>query len=229
MIKELKVYKYINEIPIYRFIFEPIRSNMYIAIYKNQALVIDPFVNEAIKELFENNSISNVTIILTHEHFDHISGVNWFRELYPCEVIASRITKSIVESVDNKVTRYYMALFIGKPEEEKIARKTFVENYICKVDKTFEKKMEMDWCSIKIILRETPGHSEGSICIIFNEKYIFTGDTLVGGSDIITRLPGGSKKKYLEFTKPYLLGLKDDLYIFPGHGESGYIVEFHII
>ena len=76
---------------------------------------------------------------------------------------------------------------------------------------------------LQLVLRETPGHSTGSICIEVNKKYIFTGDSLVDGAKIITRLPGGSKKAYKEITKPYLDSLNKDVVVFPGHGNEGLI------
>ena len=75
---------------------------------------------------------------------------------------------------------------------------------------------------------ETPGHSPGSICILINDKYIFSGDSLVDGNKVITRLPGGSRKDYNQITKPFLEGLSEDSIIFPGHGQEGCIKDFQI-
>ena len=44
---------------------------------------------------------------------------------------------------------------------------------------------------------------------------------MVNGHKIITRLPGGSKKAYLETTKPFLDAIDNDTIIMPGHGDWG--------
>ncbi len=227
--KEYNICGYIDDCPVYCFVFKPICSNMYIMICDNHALVIDPYMDEYVKQFLYEKGVMDVTILLTHEHYDHISGVNEFRMLYECTVISNKYTQEKVMSADNNLARYFMAIFINKPEEEELAKKVCIEDYTCSVDKSFETECEMDWCTKHLILRETPGHSEGSICIVVNDSFIFTGDTIVGGAKIITRFPGGSKKRYVELTKEYLDSLKKDMYVFPGHGDSGLLSNFDIL
>ena len=64
---------------VYRLVYEPVASNMY-AILKNKvALVLDPHQSDDLVVLFKKERIERVNILLTHEHYDHISGVNWLR------------------------------------------------------------------------------------------------------------------------------------------------------
>lgn len=219
---------YIDNKPIYRFVFEPIRSNMYIVICDNAALIVDPFINDSVKKFLLDKNVTDATIILTHEHYDHVSGVNAVRELCKCTVISNIHTKHVVEAEDNNLAKYYLALFVYRPEDEKLARELLINNYTCMVDISFENCYEMDWHSIHFEMRNTPGHSDGSICIVMSNNYIFTGDTLVGGAQIITRLPGGSRQKYFEVTQKYLQSLDDNMYVFPGHGEPGEVSTFDI-
>lgn len=55
--------------------------------------------------------------------------------------------------------------------------------------------------------------------------YLFSGDSLIKGKKVITRLPGGSKKDYQAITLPFLKSLPDDMVVFPGHGEPGTLKE----
>lgn len=220
---------YIKDCPVYRFILEPIKSNMYIILYDKNALVIDPFMNHSVKRFLKEKEIQEITILLTHEHYDHISGVNEFRAMYSCRVIANQYTKEKAGASGNHLAKYYLALFLNKPEQEKCAKEMYVEDYTCLIDEAFKDEYEFKWFSIPIQLQETPGHSPGSICITLDHQFVFTGDTLVGGAKIITRLPGGSKKAYLEYTKGYLEELPSNTDIFPGHGEPGKIGEFEIL
>ena len=75
---------------------------------------------------------------------------------------------------------------------------------------------------------ETPGHSKGSCCILFDKKCMFSGDTLVTGHETILRLPGGSKKDFAEITMPFLNSLDGELMVYPGHGESQRLKQFEL-
>ncbi len=61
----------------YKSTYAPIETNMYMIIKDNEALVIDPHENQDLLMLLISNEVSKVTIILTHEHPDHISGIFW--------------------------------------------------------------------------------------------------------------------------------------------------------
>jgi len=68
-----------------------------------------------------------------------------------------------------------------------------IQPYSCTADYSFSKHMSMKFGSHLIYLFESPGHSRGSLCLIINNKCIFTGYSLVNGKKTITKLPGGSK------------------------------------
>ena len=71
----------------YHSIFYPINSNMYMIIENNNALVIDPHYSDKLSSIFKNNNISDVTILLTHEHPDHTSGVEWITDNFKTTLI----------------------------------------------------------------------------------------------------------------------------------------------
>lgn len=214
----------IDGVEIHRYVFEPISSNMYIIIKNNTALIIDPHVNEEADGMLRQYEVDKIWIILTHEHFDHISGVNYFRENWSCTVICGQRAKDRLPDPSKNLAMYYEVLFINK-ECEKIE---FDTEYRCYADIGFEGEYEFDWNGIDVHLVETPGHSKGSICIVMNKKYIFTGDSLVEDNEIITRLPGGSKEEYLSITKPFLDRLDKNMIVFPGHGKENILSTFVI-
>lgn len=64
---------------------------MYVLVCENSAIVIDPHISTACRQYLQDNGVDNIVIILTHEHFDHTSGVNYYRNIVPkVHVIAHR-------------------------------------------------------------------------------------------------------------------------------------------
>jgi glyoxylase-like metal-dependent hydrolase (beta-lactamase superfamily II) len=67
----------------------------------------------------------------------------------------------------------------------------------------------------------TPGHTEGSICLLFApQKVLIAGDTLFAGSIGRTDLPGGNYKKIIDSLQGKLLSLADETLVIPGHGPA---------
>jgi len=66
---------------------------------------------------------------------------------------------------------------------------------------------------------QTPGHTEGSICLYFPlENKLIAGDTLFAGSIGRTDLPGGSFDKIIRSLHEKVLALPDETVVVPGHG-----------
>ena len=213
----------IGDMEVHRFTLEPIKSNMYVMINDKKALVIDPCINEEARVLLENQGVEEVTIILTHEHYDHISGVNWFRNLWSCYVIGNENTKNMVVDPTKNLAAFLIALFVHQEKEEldKILEHIDTE-YSCTADYGFVGEYVLRFGDLEFQLINTPGHSPGSICISVGNQYLFTGDSLVPGTRVITRLPGGNKNDYTKITKPFLEKKSPDTIIFPGHGQEVY-------
>lgn len=214
---------------VYKYVLDAIYSNMYIFIKDEIACVIDPHICEEADILLKNKSVKKLWIILTHEHYDHILGVNYYRERYDCTVVGSVGTKENAPIPTKNLSAYYRALLIDQDEETiHRAEQIFSDDYGCQVDVGFEKEYLLDVAGVQLRLVETPGHSKGSICIVANQDYVFTGDSLVNGKEIITRLPGGSKRDYRNITKPFLENLSKDMIVFPGHGPEDKMSCFEI-
>lgn len=74
----------------------------------------------------------------------------------------------------------------------------------------------IEFGSIKIIVIHTPGHTEDSICLLFDNK-LLTGDTLFVGGCGRTDLPGGDAKKLYSSLFDKLLKFDDNVEVYPGH------------
>ena len=69
--------------------------------------------------------------------------------------------------------------------------------------------------AIKVL--NTPGHTKGGVCYIF-ENNIFSGDTLFKGTYGATSFPTGSKTE-LENSLLKLANLEGNFNVYPGHSE----------
>lgn len=213
-----------SDLEIYSSVYEYIDSNMYILLNDEEALVVDPHKNKDLQELFDQNSIKKVTIILTHEHADHISGLWWFQERYECTIICSQ--KCAGQVAYKKSTRPLLLAFKIEEEDRKNGNNNleqFHKDFVWttyKADITYEKFMHYSWQNHELDFYAITGHSEGSSLIVMDNKYAFTGDSLLKKYPVIVSFPKGSKKAYVDQTLPlFEKVLNPDMVVFPGHGE----------
>ena len=77
---------------------------------------------------------------------------------------------------------------------------------------------EIRFGSLRLTVLHTPGHTEGSVCLLDAENgLLLSGDTLFAGSFGRVDLPGGSSEAMVE-SLDRLRGLDDRLAVLPGHG-----------
>ena len=212
-------------------------SRMYIM--KNdqnekEALIIDPLISDdAISVL---DTLTHSVVLFTHSHYDHISGMNWLRGKVSCTLLCSECCGNKIRDSHKNLAAFSNILIMDKTEEEKALCMDFFElDYTCQADKTFESEISFPFGSYQVDITHTPGHSDCSQCIRLRTsqqgltpEIVFTGDSLVNGHKIITRLPQGSKKDYIPVTKPYLEAISEDTLIMPGHGDWDLKKQFEI-
>lgn len=211
---------------VYRYEMPVIGSNMYILLSDGQALVIDPHSSQEALALLRLYSVQKAVILLTHEHYDHISGVNWFRENLQTEVVCSAECARMLSDPDRNMARYWNVLLMDKSQEaQSIGMDCYDPRYACEADRTYEEEIEFLWQGLHVRMRRAPGHSKGGSLIWLDENILFSGDNLVNGTGVICRFPGGSKREYAAITRPILEGLPDETLVLPGHGEPGRLGE----
>lgn len=205
-------------------VYEYINSNMYVLLAENETLIIDPHKNEELTELLKSKGISKVTILLTHEHHDHTTGVYWYQENFESTLICQQQTAEYI--VKKQYIRPTLIAFI-LGEEDHINgthiydefKKSFVARQYY-ADITYEEQYSLNWNSYSFDFYHIPGHSAGSSLIILDGKFAFTGDSLLKDLPIIIRFPGSNKEEYLSITYPKLSTLLTPyMTILPGHGE----------
>lgn len=205
---------------INRFPTPYLQSNMYLITEGDRGIIIDPYDGgEYIKRI--SGLVKEIDyIFLTHEHFDHISGTDTLRERFRANVLCSEVCADKIKSAKSNASHYFAAYVRLQDDEEVSDAMLSVGDYETYADETFTGEEELQWEGHKFILKETPGHSPGSICILLDQAYIFTGDTLLDDDTLMTRFPGGSTKMWEKMAFPYLESLPKDTVVKPGHYDE---------
>ncbi len=71
--------------------------------------------------------------------------------------------------------------------------------------------------NIRLRVLFTPGHSKDSICLLHDDQFIFTGDTLFVGNCGRVDLPGSDAKEMYDSLFNRLAKLDENLILYPGH------------
>jgi hydroxyacylglutathione hydrolase len=71
--------------------------------------------------------------------------------------------------------------------------------------------------SISLRVVYTPGHSKDSICLVLDDKLVFTGDTLFVGNCGRTDLPGSDPVEMYDSLFGKVAKLDENLIVYPGH------------
>lgn len=196
-----------------RILNVPINSNCYI-IYTDQnnaCIIVDPGTEEPIELLrfLDSNDLYPEYIVLTHEHFDHIWGVNRLKEKYGIQLISNRnCSEQIIDKKKN------LSLFYNQ--------KGFVTYHS---DIFIDEMPTLYWNDNEISFIQTPGHSLGSICFLVKDL-LFTGNTVILNEKTVVKLPGANKADLLASIS--LLAKLKYCKIYSGHGESFFKEGFNI-
>ena len=204
-------------------VYEYINSNMYAIIEENEALIIDPHKNVELTEKLHSRGVQKVTILLSHEHHDHTTGVYWYQERFASTMICQQEAAAYIAR--KQYLRPTLIAFVlgedainGTRKYSKFKKDFVPKQY--KADITFGKEYSLQWGKHYFQFYHISGHSPGSCLIVMDGMYVFSGDSLLKDLPIIIRFPGSSKEEYTKTTLPLLNKLlKSEMTILPGHGE----------
>lgn len=194
------------EYKIMKLVVGELQENCFILFDENKdAFVVDPGgSSENIIEAIEKNGLNIKYILLTHGHFDHVGAVAALVKKYKAPVYMSKDDRAFLES-PKEVRASSFGMQIEAAD---------VDVFVKEGD-----KIPFSEGTIKVI--ETPGHTLGSVCYLF-ENYLFAGDTLFNGSIGRTDFPESDHSLMIESLKK-LKKLDDEIYVLSGHGPESQI------
>ncbi len=190
-------------------------SCCYVLAEGEACVVIDPNDPVEIPALLTAQGWQPELILLTHEHCDHMAGLEALREKWPRATVlcSERCSLGIQDKRLNMSQR--MEVYLAFQGKAGVSYPPFV----CRpADRTFGDTYMTEWRGHRLHCVAAPGHTPGSTCILWDERILFSGDYLLPGQEVILRLPGGSQEDYERVTRPFLAGLPQGLEVCPGHG-----------
>lgn len=197
-------------IHIEQFIFNSFQTRCSIVWDESgECAITDPGMTAAeetdtITGFISKKGLKPTCIMLTHGHFDHVTGVAQLSRSYGGIPVymhpADRFT------LDNN--DFFCRIF-GAPKPEGFDTEDIGEGSMIKVGSmTFE-------------VIETPGHTVGGVCFLErNEKVLFSGDTLFAGAIGRTDHPGGDYDQIMKSIFEKLMILEGNVTVIPGHGPQ---------
>lgn len=186
------------------FVKPPIDNNNYLIIDEKtkEAALIDCscFDDEIITEIEEHCNAKLKYVLLTHGHFDHITGINDLDE--DVQVFMHENDMEWIKELNT-----YLPMVGMPPMQTPRIDKFVVDNEIIKLG------------NLKIKVIHTPGHTQGGVCYLI-DNHLFSGDTIFKESVGRCDLPGGNFDQIVESIENKIFTLPIDVIIYPGHGKT---------
>lgn len=175
------------------------QANCYLIEKDGHILIIDPGAkNKSLVEYIRSNAYIVDGILLTHGHFDHIAGADFFADHFNAPIW---IDEEEIDLARDKTRNCSFAKY-----------EATILHEVSYYHTGFNRCGIFEWECIY-----APGHSEGSVLLKF-ENHIFCGDVIFKDSIGRCDLPTGSNTKMLQ-TLSMIKEMNPESTLYPGHGE----------
>ena len=189
----------------------PFQKNGYVVACETSgaAIVIDPGDEvHALLEIIESRSFAVQSILLTHAHIDHVTGVGPARKVLDVPVYLHRDDRFLYDAAPQQ------AVFFGVQCGE-----------LPPIDHYYGPDTQLSFGEYEVSVHHTPGHCPGCVCLAvgrrgMKKQDLFVGDTLFAGSIGRTDLPGGDYATLLRSITQVLFPFGDDARVHSGHGPQ---------
>ena len=177
-------------------------ANFYAVEENGEIFVVDPGDEpEIAAEIIKDMQGSLKYIILTHAHFDHISGLDGLKKMFDVPVV---MMSSEADALNDDSLNLSSAVGLKSPETS------------CDIKVNQDDTLPFGDSILHFI--HTPGHTKGSMCVSFKDA-LFTGDTIFRLSVGRCDFPGGSFAELEDSIKNKIYTFADNTKLYPGHGE----------
>ena len=193
-----------------------------------EAIVVDPGDEaDRILEILRKHGLKVRAIVSTHTHIDHVGGLARLHRATGAPVLIHEADLELYRNLN------IQAEWLGIPTPEIMQIQDFVKE-----------GDTVRWGGYAAHILHTPGHTPGSISMLVEQGIadgdavtgardkvasrahtidpgvLLAGDTLFQGSIGRTDLWGGSFPQIIGSIREKLLTLRDDVIVYPGHGDT---------
>ncbi len=178
-----------------------VQTNGYLVETPDGNFLID--APEGIAEWIKQRGVRVDDVLLTHQHYDHVSDAAALQKL------GAKL--HAFEDYSTELTLESPARTWGLPIS--------ITPY--QIDAHFPMNEPLEIAGLQLDLAHIPGHSLDSVTFyVPSEAVVFSGDTLFAGSVGRTDLPGGSTSQLLGGIAQHLMTLPAETRVLPGHGPG---------
>lgn len=175
----------------------------------NEGIYIDPGDEvESLVMAARQHEVQVKSILLTHAHLDHITGVGRAKAAFNVPIWLHPDDLFLYDGIVEQGRMFGLDLVEQPP-----------------VDRFYEPGQRLTFGRYAIEVRHTPGHCPGGVCLAIGApgtvaRDLFVGDTLFAGSIGRTDLPGGDHGQLLRSIREQLLVFPDETIVHSGHGPD---------
>ncbi|MEO7190476.1 MAG: MBL fold metallo-hydrolase [Vicinamibacterales bacterium] len=175
----------------------------------HEGVLIDP--GDEVDELLsaaQESGVEVLAILLTHAHFDHITGVGRAKA-----------------ALDVPVWLHADDLFLYDAAVQQGAMFGVTVEPQPPIDAFYDSAIPFAFGNYIVEPLHTPGHCPGGVCLAIGRadadaRQLFDGDTLFAGAIGRTDLPGADYATLMRSIRTVLFRFPDETPVHPGHGPS---------
>ena len=192
------------------FTFGPFQTNTYVITIPSRegvsCLLIDPacsntYEQQQLLDYISNlkSQISNLQIVATHGHLDHLWGAHWACEQWHTSVLMHPADIPMAQAMQQQYDMFGIRA-TAQPFPIDSLKSSII--------------------NLKFEIISTPGHTPGSICLYWpDDNVLISGDTLFHMGYGRTDLPGGNTGQLIDSLE-HLFALPPATRVYPGHGDT---------
>ena len=189
----------------------PFQKNGYVVACETtrEAVLIDPGDEvDMLLDVVARQSLNVQSILLTHAHVDHVTGVSRAKQTLQAPVYLHRDDQFLYDAAPQQ------AAYFGLPCDPLPA-----------IDRYYDLSETLSFGEYEVAIHHTPGHCPGGVCLAIGSKGakkddLFVGDTLFAGSIGRTDLPGGDHPTLIRSIMEVLFAFGGAARVYPGHGAQ---------
>lgn len=210
-------------------------NSLVVSLGNKKCLVVDPAAcmlsgdSSIITSYLKDKNLECIAIVLTHCHFDHITGIKEIKNAFPNAKIAIHEKEfNELQNCPGPMNQYVLDLFgmgdfldqLSFQPAADVALKNN-DDLSCLANEGQDKDLIKELSCWKVI--NTPGHTPGSICIYNQaEKLLISGDTLFDGGYGRTDMLGGNESELMQSLNYLQQSIPEGTKVYPGHDNFGF-------